>query len=95
MPQAQSEEGLPSQRRRDQGRESQTTLQKSEAALDAAKGQVNLDLETDLKAGVPCLYVLEGEVTDVSRQSIRRGAPRSRSIRRPGTSASSRLSSRR
>ena len=52
-----------------EGRESETTLQKSEAALDA-KGQVNLDLETDLKAGVPCLYVLEGEVTDVSRQSI-------------------------
>ena len=29
-----------------------------------------LDLQTDAKAGEPCVYTLEGEVTDVSRQTI-------------------------
>ena len=45
------------------------TLQQREAVL-GADGQLALDLETDLRAGRPYQYQLEGEVTDVSRQTI-------------------------
>ena len=44
-------------------------LQEKEVAL-AADGQVALDLETDIRAGRPYQYQLEGEVTDLSRQTI-------------------------
>ncbi|HUJ14908.1 MAG TPA: MG2 domain-containing protein [Thermoanaerobaculia bacterium] len=36
----------------------------------SAKGELKLDLDTDLKAGWPWSYELEGDVTDVSRQHI-------------------------
>ncbi|HJT16383.1 MAG TPA: MG2 domain-containing protein, partial [Thermoanaerobaculia bacterium] len=35
-----------------------------------SKGELKLDLDTDLKAGWPWSYQLEGDVTDVSRQHI-------------------------
>ncbi len=38
-------------------------------ALDG-EGVLNIDLPTDPKAGVPVSYTLEGDVTDVSRQTI-------------------------
>lgn len=44
-------------------------LQQRETVL-GADGQLALDLETDLRAGRPYQYQLEGEVTDLSRQSI-------------------------
>src|ERR1041385_4143972 len=42
---------------------------KKEAKLDA-KGELKLSLATDIKAGVPWAYRLEGDVVDVSRQPI-------------------------
>lgn len=36
----------------------------------ASDGSVTLDLETDLAAGRPFSYTIEGEVTDVSRQTL-------------------------
>lgn len=45
------------------------TLETKEATLDA-KGQVMLDLATDVGNGQPWTYTLEGEVTDVTRQAI-------------------------
>lgn len=44
-------------------------LMSKEAELDA-KGQISLDLDTTLDAGLPCRYTLEGEVTDTTRQTI-------------------------
>jgi hypothetical protein len=44
-------------------------LQQRQAALDA-QGQLELDLETDVAAGRPFEYSLEGDVTDLSRQTI-------------------------
>jgi uncharacterized protein YfaS (alpha-2-macroglobulin family) len=44
-------------------------LLQKDAELDA-KGSLSLDLDTDIKAGQPRVYTLEGEVTDVTRQSI-------------------------
>jgi uncharacterized protein YfaS (alpha-2-macroglobulin family) len=47
---------------------------RSEMAADtktlAANGQLSLTLETDMKAGLPYSYTLEGDVEDVSRQHI-------------------------
>jgi uncharacterized protein YfaS (alpha-2-macroglobulin family) len=48
---------------------STTTVSKKEAKLDA-KGELKLSLPTDLAAGVPWAYRLEGDVVDVSRQRI-------------------------
>jgi uncharacterized protein YfaS (alpha-2-macroglobulin family) len=45
------------------------TLQEKQATLDA-QGQLELDLDTDREAGRPYQYTLEGDVTDVSRQTI-------------------------
>ena len=45
------------------------TLSKKDDKLNA-KGQLKLDLDTELKAGWPWSYTLEGDVTDVSRQHI-------------------------
>src|SRR5207245_2403901 len=45
------------------------TLVSREGKLDA-QGQIEMDLDTDLKAGRPMQYAVEGEVTDVSRQTI-------------------------
>lgn len=45
------------------------TIQKKEAKLDA-KGELKLSLATDINAGVPWAYRLEGDVVDVSRQRI-------------------------
>jgi hypothetical protein len=53
----------------DDRRPSPETLQTKEEALDA-QGRLTLDLTTDQRAGRPYLYTLEGEVTDVSRQTI-------------------------
>ena len=53
----------------DQQRPSPETLQTKEESLDG-QGRLLLDLATDLRAGRPYLYTLEGEVTDVSRQTI-------------------------
>jgi uncharacterized protein YfaS (alpha-2-macroglobulin family) len=47
----------------------QGALQTADVALDPG-GQVVLDLATDREAGVPYQYTLEGEVTDVSRQTL-------------------------
>jgi uncharacterized protein YfaS (alpha-2-macroglobulin family) len=44
-------------------------IQEQQATL-GADGQLALDLETDLRAGRPYQYQLEGEVTDVTRQAI-------------------------
>jgi uncharacterized protein YfaS (alpha-2-macroglobulin family) len=44
-------------------------IQTKEQKLDA-KGELKLKLETDLAAGLPWAYQLEGDVTDVSRQHI-------------------------
>jgi uncharacterized protein YfaS (alpha-2-macroglobulin family) len=44
-------------------------ISKKEAKLDA-KGELKLSLPTDLEAGVPWAYRLEGDVVDVSRQRI-------------------------
>ena len=49
-------------------------LQQKEAVL-GADGQLALDLETDLRAGRPYRYQLEGDVTDLSRQTIAGRAP--------------------
>lgn len=46
-----------------------STLLEDEGTLDAS-GQFALDLDTLLKAGVPVQYMLEGEVTDTTRQTI-------------------------
>jgi len=53
---------------RDYG-ESGRELQKQEGKL-GPDGSLHLDLETDKAAGVPYTYTLEGEVTDVSRQTL-------------------------
>jgi alpha-2-macroglobulin len=54
----------------DPGRRRDTeTMQTKEAELDA-QGQLVLDLDTDLRSGLPYRYTLEGEVTDASRQTI-------------------------
>jgi len=45
------------------------SLAKKDAKVDA-KGLLKLDLDTELKAGWPWSYTLEGDVTDVSRQHI-------------------------
>ena len=45
------------------------TILEREATL-GPDGQLSIDLETDLRAGRPYEYRLEGEVTDVSRQAI-------------------------
>ncbi len=45
------------------------TIAKKDAKVNA-KGLLTLDLDTDLKAGWPFTYTLEGDVTDVSRQHI-------------------------
>ncbi len=45
------------------------SIAKKDAKVDA-KGQLKLDLDTELKAGWPWSYTLEGDVTDVSRQHI-------------------------
>ena len=55
--------------REDRGDRAAETLLAREGKLDA-QGQIELDLDTDLKAGRPYQYTLEGEVTDVSRQTI-------------------------
>ena len=44
-------------------------VERKDAELDAA-GQLSLDLKTDAGLGLPYLYTLEGNVTDVSRQAI-------------------------
>ncbi len=54
--------------REDRGVESEQIFQK-DLTLDK-DGVLTLDLPTDLKAGRPFAYSLEGEVTDVSRQTI-------------------------
>ncbi|MEK6375084.1 MAG: MG2 domain-containing protein [Acidobacteriota bacterium] len=46
-----------------------TTIQTKEQKLDA-KGELKLKLDTELAAGSPWAYQLEGDVTDVSRQHI-------------------------
>ncbi|MEW6364958.1 MAG: MG2 domain-containing protein [Acidobacteriota bacterium] len=48
--------------------ETQTILTKEDKL--GPDGSISLDLETELKAGYPYQYTLEGEVTDVSRQTI-------------------------
>jgi uncharacterized protein YfaS (alpha-2-macroglobulin family) len=55
--------------REDRGDRSAETVLGREGKLDA-QGQIELDLDTDLKSGRPYQYTLEGEVTDVSRQAI-------------------------
>ncbi|HSY49610.1 MAG TPA: MG2 domain-containing protein [Thermoanaerobaculia bacterium] len=45
------------------------TIDTKEPKLDA-KGEWKLTLDTDLKAGAPWNYTLEGNVTDISRQQI-------------------------
>lgn len=45
------------------------TIQEKDGKLDK-NGNLVLDLDTDLKAGKPLTYTLEGNVTDVSRQTI-------------------------
>ena len=45
------------------------TLQTREETLDG-QGRLILNLATDVRAGRPHLYTLEGDVTDVSRQTI-------------------------
>jgi alpha-2-macroglobulin len=55
--------------REDRGDRSPETLLAREGKLDA-QGQIELDLDTDRKAGRPYQYTLEAEVTDVSRQTI-------------------------
>lgn len=45
------------------------TLLEKEATLDA-QGQIVLDLPTDVANGIPYRYTVEGDVTDVSRQTI-------------------------
>ncbi|MDP9360435.1 MAG: MG2 domain-containing protein, partial [Acidobacteriota bacterium] len=49
-------------------RESET-INTKEPKLDA-KGELKLSLDTDLAAGVPWSYRLEGNVTDISRQQL-------------------------
>jgi len=55
--------------REDGGDRAPEPLLAREGKLDA-QGQLELDLDTDIKAGRPYQYTLEGEVTDVSRQTI-------------------------
>ena len=45
------------------------TISQQEAKLDA-KGELKLSLDTELAAGIPYEYQLEGVVTDVTRQQI-------------------------
>lgn len=45
------------------------TISSNETKLDS-KGVLALDLDTTLTAGLPYVYTLEGEVTDLSRQKI-------------------------
>ncbi|MEA2163781.1 MAG: alpha-2-macroglobulin [Thermoanaerobaculia bacterium] len=52
----------------EQRRESET-INTKEPKLDT-KGELRLTLPTDIAAGVPWSYVLEGNVTDVSRQQL-------------------------
>jgi alpha-2-macroglobulin len=47
----------------------QTTLSEKEAKLDA-KGDLALKLDTDVAAGWPWSYELQGDVTDITRQKI-------------------------
>src|SRR6185503_14916419 len=54
--------------REDHGLDAQTIRTTTEA-LDE-QGRRVLDLETDVKAGRPLTYALEGEVTDLSRQTL-------------------------
>lgn len=49
--------------------EGTVTISSNEATLDA-KGELRLTLDTDLAAGKPYAYTLEGVVTDVTRQQI-------------------------
>ncbi len=49
--------------------EGETRIFQRDLALDE-EGILRLELPTDLKAGKPYTYTLEGEVTDVSRQTI-------------------------
>ena len=49
--------------------EGTVTISSNEAKLDA-KGELRLSLETDLAAGKPYAYTLEGVVIDVTRQQI-------------------------
>jgi uncharacterized protein YfaS (alpha-2-macroglobulin family) len=53
----------------DRQRPSPETLQTKEETLDR-QGRLILNLASDLRAGRPYLYTLEGDVTDVSRQTI-------------------------
>jgi len=48
---------------------SRTVIETKEQKLNA-KGELKLSLATDLTAGLPWAYTLEGDVTDVSRQHI-------------------------
>ena len=59
---------IPRRRQGDDRRESDTISSK-EQKLDA-KGELKLTLDTDVAAGWPWSYKLEGDVTDVSRQQI-------------------------
>jgi alpha-2-macroglobulin len=52
----------------EQRRETET-INTKEPKLDA-KGELKLSLDTDLAAGAPWSYVLEGNVTDISRQQL-------------------------
>jgi uncharacterized protein YfaS (alpha-2-macroglobulin family) len=51
-------------------RETSVELVRGDTAKLDAQGGLELKLETDKAAGVPMRYELEGEVTDVSRQTI-------------------------
>jgi alpha-2-macroglobulin len=51
------------------GSPTKSTITNKEESLDE-KGDLELELETDLKAGWPFSYELEGDVTDVTRQHI-------------------------
>ena len=53
----------------DEPRPAPETIQTKDETLDGLGRRV-LDLATDVRAGRPYLYTLEGEVTDVSRQAI-------------------------
>ncbi len=55
--------------RDERGERAPETLLSREGPLDA-QGQVEMDLETARDAGRPFQYSIEGEVTDVSRQTI-------------------------
>ncbi|HVT44253.1 MAG TPA: MG2 domain-containing protein [Thermoanaerobaculia bacterium] len=48
---------------------SRQTIESREAILDSA-GRFSVDLQTDVRAGIPLRYTFEGEIEDVSRQKI-------------------------